>query len=66
MNVYIPAPHPYKQGFQMGISKKQAHARAKGLKEKIARIEQDLRMPIMDKKKRGDLEYDLARLKKQL
>ncbi|MCK4326914.1 MAG: hypothetical protein KAW41_00375 [Candidatus Diapherotrites archaeon] len=50
----------------MGISKKQAHARAKGLKEKIARIEQDLRMPIMDKKKRGDLEYDLARLKKQL
>ena len=50
----------------MGVSKKQTHARAKKLKEKISKIEQELRMPVMDKTKRINLEYDLARLKKQL
>lgn len=49
----------------MPVSKKQNAARAKGLKDKIAAIEQELRMPIMDKTKKSNLEYELARLKKK-
>ncbi len=49
----------------MPISKKQAHARAKGIKDRIAEIENELKLPIMDKVKRSNLEYELARLKKR-
>jgi hypothetical protein len=50
----------------MPVSKKQAAHRAKGLKDKIAELERELKMPVMDKVKRSNLEYELARLKKKL
>jgi len=50
----------------MPISKKQAHARAKGTKDRIAAIEKELKMPIIDRVKKSNLEYELARLKKKL
>jgi len=50
----------------MPISKKQKSVRARGLKERIAEIEQELRLPIIDKVKKANLEYELARLKKKV
>lgn len=49
----------------MGQSKKQMHAKEKGLHERIAEIERELRMPVIDKVKRADLEYELERLKRR-
>ena len=49
----------------MPISKKQRAARSKGVKEKIAAIEKELQMPVMDKAKKSNLEYELARLRKK-
>ena len=49
----------------MPVSKKQNAARAKGMKDRIMAIEQELKLPIIDKTKRADLEYELARLKKK-
>ena len=50
----------------MPISKKQAAHRAKGLKERVAELERELKMPVMDKVKRANLEYELDRLKKKM
>lgn len=50
----------------MPVSKKQGAHRAKGLKDKVAALENELKMPIIDKVKRSNLEYELARLKKKL
>ena len=49
----------------MPVSKKQNAARAKGMKDKIIAIENELKLPIMDKVKKSNLEYELARLKKK-
>jgi len=50
----------------MPISKKQAHARAKGIKDRITEIEKELRLPIIDKVKKSNLQYELERLKKRV
>ncbi|MCD6414497.1 MAG: hypothetical protein J7L23_02600 [Candidatus Diapherotrites archaeon] len=50
----------------MPVSKKQSAVRARVLKERITEIEKELSLPIIDKTKKANLEYELARLKKKL
>lgn len=50
----------------MPQSKKQRAVKEKNFKGRIAEIEQELKLPIIDKTKKANLEYELSRLKKRL
>ena len=49
----------------MPQSKKQMARNAKSNKERIAEIERELRLPILDAVKKADLQYELERLKRK-